>query len=55
MFKATRLLSFALPYAVFISKILEYKGVDLNGENKQILLSNNKIGKNVLRHMGLIE
>ena len=55
MFKAIRLSSFALPYAVFVSKILEYKGVDLEGENKQILLSNSKIGKNVLRHMGLIE
>ncbi|WVY98133.1 hypothetical protein V8G54_030284 [Vigna mungo] len=44
----------SLPYPLLISKILEYRGVDVTGEECVHVLPSNKIGESTLRQMGII-
>lgn len=44
----------SLPYPLFISKILEYRGVDVTGEECLHVLPSHKIGESTLRQMGII-
>lgn len=53
--KTRRMLDFQLPYAVFITKVMEHYGVDFTNNKLKILNSINKINDIFLHHMHLVE
>ncbi|KOM47498.1 hypothetical protein LR48_Vigan07g120200 [Vigna angularis] len=55
MLKAKRLDLVPLPYPLLVSKICEYKGVDISNEHFEHVLPGHKIGENSLRQMGFIQ
>ncbi|KOM57890.1 hypothetical protein LR48_Vigan11g092300 [Vigna angularis] len=54
MMKAKRYTHYPIPYALLVSRICEYKGVDVSIEAFQSSHSRNKIGSYVLCQMGFI-
>ncbi|KOM25211.1 hypothetical protein LR48_Vigan54s000800 [Vigna angularis] len=55
MLKAKRSDLAPLPYPLLVSKICEYKGVDISNEHFEHVLPGHKIGENSLRQMGFIQ
>ncbi|KOM47557.1 hypothetical protein LR48_Vigan07g126100 [Vigna angularis] len=55
MFKAKRLDFSPLPYPLLVSRICEYKGVDISNERAERVLPNHKTGDNFLRQMGFLK
>ncbi|KOM43445.1 hypothetical protein LR48_Vigan05g104900 [Vigna angularis] len=55
MLKAKRLDLTPLPCPLLVSKICEYKGVDITNEHYEHVLPGHKIGDNSLRQMGFIQ
>lgn len=53
MIKVTRLNVDSLPYAVFISKVLQRYNVDFAEETRESYGKRNLVDKNALHHMGL--
>ena len=54
MLKAKRLAQYPLPYSLFISRICEYKGVNVSDEQSHQTIDANKIAKNSLKQMKFI-
>ncbi|WVY97021.1 hypothetical protein V8G54_029172 [Vigna mungo] len=55
MYKAKRLDAAPLPYPLLVSRICEYKGVDVSNEHYEVVLPGHKIGDNSLRQMRFIK
>lgn len=53
--KTRKMLDFQLPYAMFITKVMEHYGVDFTNNKLKILNSINKIDDIFLHHMHLVE
>ncbi|KOM43498.1 hypothetical protein LR48_Vigan05g110200 [Vigna angularis] len=55
MFKARKYTSYHLPYALLISRILEYQGISVEGELTQAIQEiGTKIGETTFRQMGFV-